>query len=114
RRVCRSRATTPAAGFPGGPAGYLARLDRVGEVAVVARLFPVVAEDVHARELGHRDLGLARTVRAHQARVLSGLERAFFEQDRMPGRDGDEDVGAEGLFARARHSKAPPVRGGAR
>src|SRR5712692_11875295 len=52
-----------------------ARLDSGGALAAVAGLFPVVTEHAHTGELGDRDLRLARTVRAHQAHVLSGAKR---------------------------------------
>ncbi len=57
-------------------AGERALLDRVHELAVVARLRPVVTEDAAAHELGDGDLGLARPVGAHQAHVLA--RRAAF------------------------------------
>ena len=57
-----------------------ARLDRVRELAAVACLLPVVAEDARARELAGGDLGLARPVGAHQAHVLPRLQRAVREQ----------------------------------
>ena len=58
-----------------------ARLDRVDELAVVARLLPVVAEDVRPDELFDRDLRLARPVGAHQADVLPGRSEPGPEED---------------------------------
>src|SRR6266480_499631 len=75
------------------PAG----LDRVHELAVVARLLPVVGENPAAQQLVDGDLSLARTVRAHEAHVLTGTERALREQHFMPGRDGHQEVGRERL-----------------
>ena len=49
------------------------------------RLLPVVAEDADARELRDRDLGFAGAVGAHQARVLTRLQRALREHDFSPG-----------------------------
>ena len=63
--VTSSRSTKPA-------------VDRVREVAVVARLLPVVAEDVApAPSSAGGDLRLARAVRAHQADVLARPQRAL-------------------------------------
>ncbi len=49
--------------------------DGGGELAAVARLLPVVAEEVRAPELLDRDLGLPGPVGAHQRNVLARLER---------------------------------------
>ena len=51
-----------------------ARRDRGRELATVACLLPLVAEDADTGELGDRDLGLPGAVRAHQADVLAWLE----------------------------------------
>ncbi len=51
------------------------RFDGRGELAAVARLLPVVAEEVRASELLDRDLGLPGPVGAHQRNVLARLER---------------------------------------
>ena len=67
------------------------------ELAAVARLLPVVAEEVRATELVHRDLRLPGTVGAHQRDVLAEPQRARGVQHRRTGRDGDDDVGAERL-----------------
>ena len=63
------------------PAG----LDRVDQLAVVARLLPVVGEDPRAQKLVDGDLGLARTVRAHQAYVLARLEGVLWKEHLVPG-----------------------------
>ena len=88
-------------------------LDRVREVAVVRRLHPVVAEHAHAREFLDRDLGLARTVGAHEAHVLAGLERPCGEDRLARRRDRDDDGRRERLFAR-RNARAELVRDRAR
>src|SRR5204862_202937 len=62
-------------------------LDGVHEVAVVARLLPVVAEDVHPGELRDRDLGLAGPVGSHQAHVLAGAQGSLRDDDLPAGRD---------------------------
>ena len=81
-------------------------LDRVSELAVVACLLPVVAEDVRSHELFDRDLGLAGTVGAHQAHVLPCPERARLEERLVPGRDRDADVCRERLLAGGGHARA--------
>src|SRR5436309_2747703 len=70
------------------------------ECSVWSALLPVVAERVHAGELLDRDLGLARSVGAHQAGVLAGLERALGKDDFAPGRHRDDHVCAECLLTR--------------
>src|SRR5919109_196141 len=72
-------------------------LDRRFEVARLACLLPLVAEDVDTRELSHRDLRLAGPVSAHQARVLSGPQRTLSDDDLPAGRDRRDDVRGEGL-----------------
>src|SRR5438876_11792153 len=44
------------------------------QLAVMARLLPVVAEDLAAGELLHCDLRLARAVGSHQTHVLAAAE----------------------------------------
>ena len=46
--------------------------DSVCQLAVVARLLPVVAEDLRSCQLGDGDLRLAWPVGAHEAHVLAG------------------------------------------
>ena len=86
------------------------------ELAVVARLLPVVAEDLGAGELGHLDLRLPRPVGAHEADVLARPQRPWTEHGLMPGRHRDEEVGRERLLAARRHlhAGAELVGGGAR
>src|SRR5581483_6660778 len=88
-----------------------AGFDRVAEVAVVARLLPVVAEDADAAELGRRDLRLARPVGAHQAHVLARAERALLEEHLAPGRNRDVEVGRERLLTRGGDVAAELGRG---
>ena len=76
-----------------------AGLHRVGDVAAVARLLPLVGEDADARELLDCDLLLAGPVGAHQRRVLARCERAFGQQHLATRRDGDDEVGGKCLFA---------------
>ena len=63
-----------------------AGIDGTGELTAVARLLPVVAEEVRAAEFLDGDLGLSGPVGSHQRDVLARLERAR----------GIEDVGARG------------------
>src|SRR4051812_1224873 len=75
--------------------------ERVADVAVVARLLPLVADDSGPQELLVRDLRFSGAVGAHEACMLSRLQRVRFEDDLVAGRDRDDDVGAERLlFAR--------------
>ena len=83
------------------------RLDGGGQLASVARLFPVVAEDAPARELLDRDLRLAGAVCAHQAHVLARPQRARRQQHLASRRHGREQVGCERLLARC---DRPPTR----
>ncbi len=69
----------------------------VAEVAIVARLLPLVADDPGPRQLAIGDLGLAWPIRAHQADVLAWLEVPVPEHRLVPGRDGDDDAGRPGL-----------------
>ena len=85
--VTSSRASAPA-------------VDRVRELAVVACLLPVVAEDVRPRQLGDGDLRLARPVGAHEAHVLAGAERAFADHGLVAGRHRHDEVGPERLLER--------------
>ena len=92
-----------------------ARLHGRGELAAVARLLPVVAEDARARDLGDRDLGLARPVRAHQAHVLSRPQRARRGAgSRGPGVTVTTTSAAERLLAARCHADAELVRYAAR
>ena len=85
-----------------------ARLDRCRELAAVARLLPVVAEDARARELRDRDLGLPGPVGAHQAHVLARPQRALREAaTSLAGRDRDDDVGGERLLRGSRATPTP-------
>ena len=59
--------------------------DRGGELAAVARLLPVVAEDDAPGDLLRRDLGLSRAVGAHERDVLAGPQRALRVEDLAPG-----------------------------
>ena len=86
-----------------------ARFDGGGELASVARLLPVVAEDVRARELLDCDLGLPRAVGAHQAHVLPRLQRTRGEEHLTSRRHGDKELGSERLIAR-RGSAADALR----
>ena len=57
-----------------------ARLDACGQLAAVARLLPVVAEEVGAGELADRDLRLAGAVGAHHRDVLPVAQRSLGEE----------------------------------
>ena len=72
----------------------------------MARLLPVVAEQVRAAKLLDRDLRLAGAVRAHQGDVLAGLERAGRVEHRRTGRHGDHDLGRRAPRRRTRR-RAP-------
>jgi len=76
-----------------------AGLHRVDEIAVVARLDPVVAEDADARQLADGDLRLPRPVGAHQARMLAWAERPHVEHDLAPGRHRHEQIRRERFLA---------------
>src|SRR5206468_2020403 len=89
-------------------------LDGVSELAVVACLFPVVTEDASTRHLADRNLGLTRAAGAHQADVLSRLQRAFRKQNLVAGRHRGYQIGGECLLARASHAGAELVRRGSR
>ena len=104
--VISSSVRRPSAspGEHGAELGHLvarerARLDRVDELAVVACLLPVVAEDVRPDELLDGDLRLSRPVGAHQADVLARPKRARAEQDLVAGRHRDDHVRRERLLA---------------
>ncbi len=76
-----------------------ARLDGVHELAVVARLLPVVAEDANARQLLDCDLGFPGAVRAHQAHVLAGPERAGTVDELVARRHRRHQVGSQRFLA---------------
>ena len=61
------------------------RVDEPGDVAVVARLRPLVAHDSCPEQLVDLDLGLARPVRAHQAHVLTRSKHPL-DEDGLPSR----------------------------
>ena len=77
-----------------------------GQLAAVARLLPVVAEDVRAAELCDRDLGLPWAVGAHQRDVLACFERAFGIQDVGPRRHRDDDLARECFCGARRDTRA--------
>ena len=82
------------------------RFDGVRQLAAVARLLPVVAEEVSTLELGACNLCLAWAVGAHQRQMLPGAERACREQHLVAGRDRDDDVVRERLLERACYAAA--------
>ncbi len=82
----------------------------MGELAVVAGLLPVVAEDACAGELGDLDLGLAGAVGAHQAHVLSRPQAPRVQHRLQPRGHRHEQVGRERLLPRARGARADAPR----
>ena len=68
-----------------------------GKLAAVARLLPVVTEEIGAGELGHGDLGLARAVCAHHRHVLPVAKRALGIDEVAARGDGHHDVALECL-----------------
>ncbi len=80
----------------------------------MARLLPLVAEDPRALELRDRDLRLPRPVRAHQADVLAGPQRALRNQDLPAGRHRDDGIRGQRLLEAAGDADAEIGRHGAR
>ena len=76
----------------------------------MAGLLPVVAEDVDAGELLDRDLGLARAVGAHQARVLPRPKGSLVEHDLAARRHGHDDVRGERVLPARRHRPSDLLR----
>src|SRR4029453_6478089 len=73
-------------------------------------LLPVVAEDVVAGELLHRDLRLAGAIGSHQRDVLPRSQRSLGKEHFVAGRDGDEEVGGDRLLTRRGHARAELLR----
>ena len=85
------------------------RLDRGGELPAVARLLPVVAEEVRAAELRDRDLRLPGTVRSEERYVLAGFERALRVEHVGARRDGDDHLAGERLGSARGDAGAEPL-----
>jgi hypothetical protein len=81
------------------------------EIAVVARLLPVIAEDMDASKLLDRDLRLSGPVRTHQARVLSRRQTPFREDNLMSWRDSHHEIRGERRFPALR-DLGPELDGG--
>src|SRR5262249_51644063 len=78
-----------------------AGLDRAGQLASVARLSPLVAEELAARDRVDLHLGLARAVGAEHVEVHAGSKTVLGDARLGPGCDAGDDVGAEGVVAAA-------------
>ena len=86
-------------------------LDGVHELAVVARLLPVVAESVCPDELLDRDLRLTGPVSTHQADVLAGAERSGREEHLVARGHRHHQVRGERLLAGPGHAGTEPQSG---